>query len=58
LPSKLCFFNGFRLFQLTLNMPLDLINIDGLGYQPDFWVNTDDIADRVIKFIYKYKLNN
>ena len=40
-----------------IRLPLDLENIDGRGYEPDFWVNSPDIMDRILLFIEKHQLN-
>lgn len=49
--------SGMEVFCGTsLVLPPSLKNIDGLGYQPDFWISAEDILDRTIKFIIKNKL--
>ena len=30
--------------------------IDGVGYEPDLWLDNDDILERVIKLINRYDL--
>jgi len=49
--SKIPMFFGKK---LSFNETLE--NIDGIGFQPDLWVGSSDIMDRVIKFIERYDL--
>lgn len=42
----------------NINLPPTMENMDGKGFYPDLWVNSEDIVDRVINFINKYDLSN
>lgn len=42
----------------NINLPPTMENIDGKGFYPDLWVNSEDIVNRVINFINKYDLSD
>lgn len=49
--------SGIQIFSgRNINLPPSLKNTDGMGFQPDIWVNSQDIVSRAILFAKKYKI--
>ncbi len=42
----------------NLNLNINLENLDGKGFFPDLWVNSNDSLDRVLEFIERYDMDN
>ncbi|MBU5677806.1 S41 family peptidase [Alkaliphilus sp. MSJ-5] len=45
-------------FGKNLDLNIDLENVDGKGFFPDLWINSNDSIDRVFKFIERYDMES
>ncbi len=49
--------SGIQIFSgRNVNLPPNLKNTDGMGFQPDIWVNSQDILSRALLFAKKYRI--